>query len=115
MKYSDEFIEETLRENVNLRLQYFEYKEKAKKSEERYYKYKHQISREAQNKNKEQIVRERDILHQRIDKAIEYIKENDLYTYVPDNDLGMDYNEMVNEKLLDILKGDDKNEKENNN
>ena len=38
-------------------------------------------------------------------KAIEYIKENDLYVYIPDNDLNMDYEELANDKLLEILEG----------
>ena len=43
------------------------------------------------------------------DKAIKYIKENDLYVYIPDNDLNMDYEELANDKLLEIL-GDKENE-----
>ena len=44
-------------------------------------------------------------LKERIDKAIDYIKENDLYVYIPDNDLNMDYEELANDKLLEILEG----------
>lgn len=94
MKYSDEFIEETLRENVNLRLEFFKIKESAEEWENRYREYRLQISKEAQNKNKKQIVRERDILQDRIDKVIEYINNNGI----------LDLNGY---DLLDILRGND--------
>ena len=103
MKYSDEFIEEILRENVELRMQYFEYKQKAKDYEEHYYNYRHHLSKEARNKNKEQIVRERDILQQRLDLAIEYIYDNcfDETKNICVDDLWCE--DIKN--ILDILKG----------
>ena len=50
-------------------------KEKAQKYYDKYNNYRHQISKEAQNKNKEQIVRERDILQDRINKTLNEIDE----------------------------------------
>ena len=97
MKYSDEFIEETLKENINLRLEFFKLKESAEKWEDRYYKYRREISKEVQNKNKEQIVRERDILKDRINSAIEYIET--------ENSIGNEIEYTT--RLLDILRGKD--------
>ena len=59
------------------------------------------------NKNQEQ--------QQRIDKAIEYIKNEDLYIYEPDNDLGMDYERLANEELLEILGDKENDSKESKN
>ena len=58
---------------------------------------------------KQQMYEDLDIAYDKIDKAIEYIKENDLYVYIPDNDLNMDYEELANDKLLELL-GDKENE-----
>lgn len=107
MKYSDEFIEETLKENINLRLEFFNLKEKAQKYYEKYNNYRHQISKEAQNKNKVQIVRERDILQDKINKAIEYIEKHCDIGYLEQDKCTDVLYQNECQELLDILRGED--------
>lgn len=77
--------------------------------QKRYCKYRHYIIKEKSKRRKEDLIKENDVLKERIEEAIDYINklEFEKYGVLYDNGTSiMEYEDNCKEILLEILKGD---------
>lgn len=95
---SEELAQILLEENLQLKYQIVEAKKKVEEIRERYREYRHYVNVESNKQRKMDLVRERDIYKERIDKAIEYINKTPLQKGT----------EAYRIDLLNILQGSDK-------